>query len=72
MLRPSVADQYRQEAARLRREAEIALSARFGAKLISVARQFEKLAAESDRRRQRNLVSLGASFRRPAAKLDGP
>jgi hypothetical protein len=51
MPRPSVADLYRQEAARLRRQAEIAVNARFCVKLIAVARRFEKLAAASDKRK---------------------
>jgi hypothetical protein len=50
MPRPSVADQYRQEAARLRRAAEREMNELFCVRLVAVARQFEKLAAESDER----------------------
>ncbi len=47
---PSVADQYRQEAARVRREAKVVVNKLFGTRLIAVARQFEQLAAVSDER----------------------
>jgi hypothetical protein len=47
---PSVADQYRQEAARLRREAKVVVNNLFRARLIAVAREFEKRAAVSDER----------------------
>jgi len=50
MPQPSVADQYRQEAARLRRASERAMNELFCVRLVAVARQFEKLAAESDER----------------------
>lgn len=49
MPHPSVADQYRQEAARLRREAKWVRKL-FSAQLIAVSRQLEKLAAESEER----------------------
>jgi hypothetical protein len=50
MPRPSVADQYRHEAARLRREAKVVVNKLFSVRLIAVAHQFEKLAAVSDER----------------------
>jgi hypothetical protein len=49
MPQPSVAEQYRQEARRLRREAKW-VTKLFSARLIAVSRQFEKLAAESEER----------------------
>jgi hypothetical protein len=51
MPRPSVADQYRQEAARLLREAK-GVTKFFGVQLIAASRQLEKLAAESEERAQ--------------------
>jgi hypothetical protein len=50
MPQPSVADQYRHEAARLRRAAEVVVNKLFHTRLIAGARQFEKLAVESDER----------------------
>jgi hypothetical protein len=47
---PSVADQYRQEAARLRREEKVVVNKLFRARLIAVAHEFEKRAALSDER----------------------
>jgi len=49
MPQPTVADQYRQEAARLRREAKWVRKL-FGAQLIAASLQLEKLAAESEER----------------------
>lgn len=49
MPEPSVADHYRQEAARLRREAEMAVNEPICEKLMAVARQLEELAAEAER-----------------------
>jgi hypothetical protein len=50
MPQQSIADQYRHEAARLRREAEVVVNKLFRARLIAGARQFENLAAVSDER----------------------
>ena len=50
MPQQSVASQYRQEAARLRREAEMVASALFGVQLIAVACRLENMAAVSDER----------------------
>lgn len=49
MPQPSVADQYRQEAARLRRESKW-VAKLFSVQLIAVSRQLERLAAESEER----------------------
>ena len=49
MPHPSVADQYRQEAARLRREAKWVRKF-FSAQLTAVSHQLERLAAESEER----------------------
>jgi hypothetical protein len=57
MPQSSVADQYRQEAARLRREAKWVRKL-FSAQLIAASRQLEKLAAESEER-----ASMRAAFR---------
>ena len=50
MPQPSVADQYREEAARLRRAAKIEVKELFCVRLIAVACRLEKLAAVSDER----------------------
>jgi hypothetical protein len=49
MPQPSVADQYRQEAARLRREAKV-VNKLFSVRLIAASRELEKMAAVSDER----------------------
>jgi len=50
MPQPSVADQYRQEAARLRREATVVVNKLFSAQLTAFAGRLEKQAAVSDER----------------------
>jgi hypothetical protein len=52
MPEPSVVDQYRQEAARLRHEAELAVNEPFCEKIMAVARQLEELAAAAERASQ--------------------
>ncbi len=50
MPQQSVNDQYRQEAARLRREAKLVTDKLFGAQLIASAYQLDRLIAESHNR----------------------